>query len=551
MMQVQKGQVKYQDRTDIICEYGIVSGKQYYFMTDGKLSNGNIIATTVLVEAIDSSVVPTSVGVIDSDGNIVIPFENKRVKPINDHYLLVERSVPKSASVLASQQSKNDPMTATKLVTTSATIKDSLTAKMGVNGRFLFTDPTSEAAIYDLEGKNVIADNYYSFIATNDNTFYFSKDVVGSPIVEYNYNEMSVPNTSVASAIDSVDPDVVNTPLDVTTVQVDESQLESAINDQANHVDDLENSEAADSVLPEEVVVQNEDHSTDEVDLEKEEKAVEDLDAGKDSSTDLENTKPIDGDTVAEGSEESTEDCSEAQKEISADKNSAVEEKIIIPSVEEEDIVTNKVEEKKEESIEEVSSDEVLKQVEPATDIFGDKYDIFGKKDDDMGIEDTDSSDFKIDLNDFTSRSRYDDYLDDSYYNEEHDASHIEGDSIIRDVATTMKELIRQNKEQRGKIGSLESKNDNLERKIVSFESRVKTLEGKNQTLENQTHQMNEKIHDQADIIDKQNREINLLRNQLKGKKDLARLLETAKDVLEQRSYDDYDEDRAYRRRAA
>ena len=32
MMQIQKGQVKYKDRTDIICTYGVADGKQYYFL---------------------------------------------------------------------------------------------------------------------------------------------------------------------------------------------------------------------------------------------------------------------------------------------------------------------------------------------------------------------------------------------------------------------------------------------------------------------------------------------------------------------------------------
>ena len=99
MMNVQTGIVKYKDRTDIVCEYGVVGEKMYYFMPNGKLSNGNIIATVTLVEAIDSEVKHSTIGVIDSLGNEVIPFTNKSIKLIDDEHLLVERATPEALSV--------------------------------------------------------------------------------------------------------------------------------------------------------------------------------------------------------------------------------------------------------------------------------------------------------------------------------------------------------------------------------------------------------------------------------------------------------------------
>ena len=54
-MKIQKGIVKYKDRDDIVCTYGVTdSGESYYFLDEGRrLANGNIIATTDLVEAVD------------------------------------------------------------------------------------------------------------------------------------------------------------------------------------------------------------------------------------------------------------------------------------------------------------------------------------------------------------------------------------------------------------------------------------------------------------------------------------------------------------------
>ena len=86
-MKVQKGIVKYKVRSDIECLYGIMDdGSQYYFLdnTGKTLSNGNIIASTALVEAIDPMYESKQIGLIDGQGNVVIPFENKSIKSVND-----------------------------------------------------------------------------------------------------------------------------------------------------------------------------------------------------------------------------------------------------------------------------------------------------------------------------------------------------------------------------------------------------------------------------------------------------------------------------------
>ena len=74
-MKIQKGIVKYKDRSDIVCTYGLTDdGQQYYFLDETdtkKFSNGNRIATTALVEAIDPMVKAENVGVIDDNGAFV------------------------------------------------------------------------------------------------------------------------------------------------------------------------------------------------------------------------------------------------------------------------------------------------------------------------------------------------------------------------------------------------------------------------------------------------------------------------------------------------
>lgn len=188
MMQVQKGQVKYKDRSDIICTYGINdAGKQYYFLDGEKLSNGNWVASTALVEAIDPLVVASNIGVISGEGKVVVPFENKAIKPISDKAILVEKAIPSTQSVIDAVNMRKDPLAATKLVTTPATIKDRMNAKMGNKGRFIFNDQFSEASVFDLEGNNLLNNEYYSFIGLNNDTLYMSKNVVDSDITEYSF----------------------------------------------------------------------------------------------------------------------------------------------------------------------------------------------------------------------------------------------------------------------------------------------------------------------------------------------------------------------------
>ena len=185
-MQVQKGLVKYKDRSDILCTYGITDdGKTYYFLEGNTIPNGNIVATTVLVEAIDPLVVSSSIGVIDPDGNVVIPFENKAVKPLPNDLLLVEKATPVTDSVIEAVELRSDPSAASKLVSTPAAIKENMHIKMGDAGRFVFNDQFSEATICDINGNNLVNDELFSFIGLTDDRMFLSKNVIGSFIWEF------------------------------------------------------------------------------------------------------------------------------------------------------------------------------------------------------------------------------------------------------------------------------------------------------------------------------------------------------------------------------
>ncbi len=262
-MKIQKGIVKYKDREDIVCTYGITDdNKQYYFLDandEKKFRNGNRIASKDLKEAIDPMVKASQIGVIDSNGNEVVPFVNRTIRPVNDDIILIEIANPVSQSVIDAISLKSDPSAATQLVSSTSSIKDKLNKKMENVGRFIFNDMFSEATVCDINGNNLVNGEYYSFIGLTDSKLYFSKNTADSEIVEYsilppevqsditatndtndiNVNDVAVPTEVVENAlttpvpaptdVSSVSSEVVvqaNTPVDsnvVAPVQVEAS----------------------------------------------------------------------------------------------------------------------------------------------------------------------------------------------------------------------------------------------------------------------------------------------------------------------------------------
>ena len=195
-MKIQRGIVKYKDRDDIVCTYALMDdGTQYFFLDENdekKFTNGNRVVTTTLVEAVDPMVKSSHVGVIDGNGAVVIPFENRSVRPVNDNVIVVEKANPTEPSVLQAMEMRNDPNQANMLVSTPATIKDRLNAQMGVEGRYIFNDQFSEATVCDINGANLIGGDQYSFISQANDKLYMSKNTVDSPISEFSLISQTV-----------------------------------------------------------------------------------------------------------------------------------------------------------------------------------------------------------------------------------------------------------------------------------------------------------------------------------------------------------------------
>ena len=559
-MQIQKGLVKYKDRTDIVCTYGIANdGKQYYFLDENSISNGNIIASTALVEAIDPVVVASAIGVIDKEGNVVIPFENKMIKAIAPNLLLVERANSTTPSVVEAIKLRSDPLAATKLVTTPATIKDQINSKMGSEGRFVFNDQFSEATICNVDGKNLLNGEYYSFIGFKGaNTLYLSKNTVESPVVEF-VLDVSVPSSKELSE-----------PLDVAKTEVTADTIDDAMNSVSNN--DITAADFEDVSLNSEdsqVMVENpvETETTEVKDEVSDVKnngfsaadVAADMTATSIPSVESPAKEEVSVETpevteVAKPEEVVEEKKEEAEKEF--DSYAPTEEAIDLP------ISTPAVEEKKEEV-----KDDVLASFD-----FGDNInyssdvkpvDLDTKDEDDDSLfkemvekESAKSLEIEKEVNDF-KKDLFDLELDSDIFAgsvvhadkiiEDNEPKVNVKDTMFEDVAATLANLIKLSKTQKEKIAVYETKFEQiaethrkvvekarsqvrdievLKAKVKNYETIVNRLESKIQLLEN-------KVSDQEKLINSQSNELESLRPQVAGKNELARILADAQSLLE------------------
>lgn len=629
-MKIQKGIVKYKDRNDIVCFYGVTNdGRQYYFLDETdekKFSNGNRIASKLLVEAIDPMVKASNIGVVNEAGEEVISFDNKSIKPINNDIILVEKSQPVSQSVIAANEMRSDPAFATQLVSTPATIKSKLNVKMGSEGRYLFNDQFSEATVCDINGNNLVNNEYFSFIGMTREKLYFSKNTVDSMITEYsilppevqsditpnsdkneiNVGEVDIPSDVVENALnekqeeinvnqdeqkeesenvqgairtdDIVIPSIGSD--DEEEKEKEEDNLETVSDKDFENEEDSQNKDKKeiDSNLEKNPLVA-EDISTEVVENEKEAKELATNPDEEDESEDVLEEQQIDFSDTDENEEideqEQNDEIEDNEEEVETDKgadeeiaedNTEVEEEVedsidieeTIPEVVEDNEDDKESTKKEELNLDTEKFDETDNSLEDEVSRILDNEDG-----EDFSMNDNDYSDieteFEKDINDEIFKDsifRADKIVNDfSDTFEEHDFSKISSsrrDNIMTDVAKSMANLIRQNKEQRNIINKYQEKLERInstrrsivdkvkvqEQKIDVLTNKIRGMEKTLNNLENRNQLLESKNRDQEKLIAAQNREIEELRPQLAGKEDLVKVLADAQVLLGEESYD-------------
>lgn len=592
-MKIQVGQVKYKGRDDYRVVYGTTDdGRLYYFLDDVVLENGGRIASTELVEAIDNSVKPSHVGVVNNEGREIIPCNNKNVKLITNGILLVELSEPQSENVKNTNILRNDPAAATKLVSTPAAIKSKIGLVMSKEGRYVFNDLFSEAYICDLEA-NVLVDGLYSFVAVDptNQKIYLSKNDVNDNVIEYSILPPQVQN-DVTPSTDSND-------IDVTEVAVPQDTVEDALNssetsDNLNTVPDNEMSNV--SSLPDEASDVQEEivDNGDKTNGNSQEITIPQVNTVEESGS------PVEDEVQSSDSLYAQEEANDVpmDEQVNVEKDSSV-----IPSVSDttidtenkEDTSTEAVIDNDESNESEDSSKKVIEEspVEEQVNVV-EQEENSQPEDFEFNYEEKDDKEPKNDDNEKNKlEEMYDDSASDNgdipnYSFDEFNESELDGmldddvfedseikpdkidtmddfdindinindskpDNLIEDVAQSFKELMKSNREQRIVIAKYKEKIKKLtmtlnmvnEKKKAQAES-FKELSKHYRKLENDYTRCNtkvqlleSKVEDQERIINSQERELTSIRPQLAGKEELAKLVTDARALLNSDSMDD------------
>lgn len=514
-MKKQTGQVQYKDRNDYFVTYGITDdGKQYYFIDKdvSQLKNGNRVATTVLVEAIDDMVKASNVGVIDDNGVVIIPFDNRRIKPITDDVLLVEVSKPSDQSVLDAIASKNDPQAATTLVSTTTTVKDKISSKMSGEGRFIFNDLFSEATVYDIDGNNLVNGEHYSFIGFDKGKLLLCKNVPEAEVVEYDIEKKNeVVNTG------EVTP-AVDTSVDIPAESVQEPIQEENVEIESNIVDNpsIPVAEAEEGFeKPEEVPILPETNQ--EVATEEDNTLVEDVPTVDEQEPE---TIPEDKEEISVEEETPSEPVVEEKEEEPLDLNIPMDEEVseIVP----------------EEKEEPISSGLELN---------------IGKAEETEEIEDPfKNSVFKAD------KIELGDPINDNN-NEFKDPDIADGTELFRrliDQNKKFKEEIKglreKNEISEGKITTLTEINDMQKQKIDAYDDRNRRDRDNILRFQNLCAEQQKKIAHLERLSEAQNSEIDILREQLEGKNEMIKYFGEARTLLDENNPLDYEIEDYYRK---
>ena len=590
-MKIQVGQVKYKGRDDYRVVYGTTDdGRLYYFLDDTVLENGGRIASTELVEAIDNSVKPSHIGVVNNDGKEIIPCNNKNVKLINNGILLVELSEPQSENVKNTIALRNDPAAATKLVSTPAAIKSKIGSVMSKEGRYVFNDLFSEAYICDLEAY-VLVDGLYSFIAVDSTNqkIYLSKNDVNDNVIEYSILPPQVQN--------DVTPTTDSNEIDVTEVDVPQETVEDALNSSVipNVSDDVIPAVpvvpqvAEDSVADQEMVDENSDVERDES---------SNLNITDDESVEGDNQAVASETTQSEQAEAPLSNQDEVESAPSGDQAEVSEDDLVIPNVSEVPIATeNTIENSSENedsdndgvSSEDVETEKPLdveagvesqENIETEADTQPEEFEFNQNVKDNTVVDDENEgkNDLEEMYNELDSKtndipnysfdeSDLDGMLDDDIFVDSEikpdkidtmddfdiniDSS--KPDNLIEDVAQSFKDLMKNNKEQRIVISKYKERIKKLEMSLNMLNEKKKTqaellkeLSSRYRKLENdytrsktRVQLLESKVEDQERVINSQERELTSIRPQLAGKEELAKLLTDAKALLNSDSSDD------------
>ena len=538
-------------------------GKTYFFIENGTLKNGNIISTPILKEGIGHAPY-TSLGLIDKDGNVLIPFENKNIKALSDDLLLVEKAKPTTQSVVDAASKQTDPLSAAELIQTSDTIKSQMKSVMGSNSSYVFDNQFSEAALFTASGVN-LANNYFSFIGLSNGAYYMSQNVVGSPISKYDpYANAANQAQEESNQVDSQennnqtaeqtpaevptqgettntnDPILPNINIGQTQEQQPSNNTEQTENNQVEQTQQIEeNTTVPDIEIPAiagmKVPTANEEANSSE---ENKEETNSNIDVNNNDETVSDNNDVTGGilpniesnseqasSEVDDQQETSNEEPTEEKPKLSISddteeetQHEEAENNDSINQEEQDDTPNEEIEENtdSEENSEEDSTDE--------TETYSDE--VEEQSENDVEQETDDVEDSKEETSD-----EYEENNEEEYNNYEEDIEDEISNPVIINATNTIKKLLEENRKQRqiidrqeGEIETLNSTNeilkeDNSEKtkEIISLRKSMSKYRSDNTDLTRENNHLKSTNSRQEEIIDHLKTQNTTLKEQVAG----------------------------------
>ena len=538
-------------------------GKTYFFIENGTLKNGNIISTPILKEGIGHAPY-TSLGLIDKDGNVLIPFENKNIKALSDDLLLVEKAKPTTQSVVDAASKQTDPLSAAELIQTSDTIKSQMKSVMGSNSSYVFDNQFSEAALFTASGVN-LANNYFSFIGLSNGAYYMSQNVVGSPISKYDpYANAANQAQEESNQVDSQesnnqtpeqasaevptqgettntnDPILPNINIGQTQEQQPSNNTEQTENNQVEQTQQIEeNTTVPDIEIPAiagmKVPTANEEANSSE---ENKKETNSNIDVNNNDETVSDNNDATGGilPNIESNQEQASSDADDQQEtsneepieeksklSISDDieeetQHEEIENNDSINQEEQDDTPNEEIEENtdSEENSEEDSTDE--------TETYSDE--VEEQSENDVEQETDDVEDSKEETSD-----EYEENNEEEYNNYEEDIEDEISNPVIINATNTIKKLLEENRKQRqiidrqeGEIETLNSTNeilkeDNSEKtkEIISLRKSMSKYRSDNTDLTRENNHLKSTNSRQEEIIDHLKTQNTTLKEQVAG----------------------------------
>ncbi len=538
-------------------------GKTYFFIENGTLKNGNIISTPILKEGIGHAPY-TSLGLIDKDGNVLIPFENKNIKSLSDDLLLVEKAKPTTQSVVDAASKQTDPLSASELIQTSDTIKSQMKSVMGSNSSYVFDNQFSEAALFTASGVN-LANNYFSFIGLSNGAYYMSQNVVGSPISKYDpYANAANQAQEESNQVDSQesnnqtpeqasaevptqgettntnDPILPNINIGQTQEQQPSNNTEQTENNQVEQTQQIEeNTTVPDIEIPAiagmKVPTANEEANSSE---ENKKETNSNIDVNNNDETVSDNNDATGGilPNIESNQEQASSDADDQQEtsneepieeksklSISDDieeetQHEEIENNDSINQEEQDDTPNEEIEENtdSEENSEEDSTDE--------TETYSDE--VEEQSENDVEQETDDVEDSKEETSD-----EYEENNEEEYNNYEEDIEDEISNPVIINATNTIKKLLEENRKQRqiidrqeGEIETLNSTNeilkeDNSEKtkEIISLRKSMSKYRSDNTDLTRENNHLKSTNSRQEEIIDHLKTQNTTLKEQVAG----------------------------------